>query len=271
MSADPAESRPAGIYRRCPKCGHAPLPADQALPAACPSCGLILAKYGVSVPKPHAPEIDFDAAGATPARQWRDQLLALVTRTPERVDPLAFWARVGLLAAFGLWGIVLIRLDVRTGGMGDSFLHGPLLVFHEAGHVIFRLFGEFMTILGGTLGQLLMPAILCGALLVKNRDPFGAAIGLWLLGASLLDVAPYVYDALHPQLVLLGGHTGEEGGHDWIYLLGETGLLKRAQSLGWLTHKLGALVVLFSLGWGAWLLKRQYARLGKGGDGNGLD
>ena len=169
-----------------------------------------------------------------------------------------------MLAAFTLWGLRLIGMDYRHGEMGSSFLHGPLLVFHEAGHVIFRLFGEFMMVAGGTLGQLLMPAILCGALLLKNRDPFGAAIGLWLLGVSLLDIAPYIYDALHPQLVLLGGRSGEEGGHDWIYLLTETGLLKRAQTFGGLTHKLGALVMLISMAWAAWVLWRQKSRLAVG-------
>jgi hypothetical protein len=77
-----------------------------------------------------------------------------------------------------------------------------------------------------------------------------------------LDIAPYVYDALQPQLVLLGGHTGEEGGHDWIYLLTETGLLVRAQTLGWVTHKIGAVIVLLALGWAGWILVQQKARLG---------
>ena len=100
-------------------------------------------------------------------------------------------------------------MDYRVGEMGESFLHRPLLVFHEAGHIVFMAFGEWMTILGGTLGQLLMPILLAGALLLKNRDPFGAAVGLWLFGVSVLDVAPYMYDALHPQLMLLSGTTGE--------------------------------------------------------------
>jgi hypothetical protein len=239
------------------------LPEDQALPAACPACGLILAKFAVPLPRRSA-SVDEESPDAEPGR-WRSltaQLAEAVTFVPPHVEPAVFWARVALLLLFGLWGMRLIWMDHRSGEIGSSFLHGPLLVFHEAGHVIFRLFGEFMTILGGTLGQLLMPAILCGALLVQNRDPYGAAIGLWLVGVSLLDVAPYVYDALHPQLVLLGGRTGEEGGHDWIYLLGETGLLKRAHGLGWLVHKLGALVVLVSIAWAGWILWQQKMRLG---------
>ena len=115
--------------------------------------------------------------------------------------------------------------------------------------------------LGGTLGQLLMPLLLAGALLRKNRDPFSAAIGMWFFGVSLLDVSPYLYDALSPQLMLLSGRTGEEGGHDWIYLLNSLGLMAKAHMLGGLTHKLGALVVVLSLAWGGWVLKLQYARL----------
>ncbi|HEY5807683.1 MAG TPA: hypothetical protein VIT67_06930 [Povalibacter sp.] len=135
-------------------------------------------------------------------------------------------------------------------------------MFHEAGHVIFSLFGEFVTVLGGSLAQLMLPAILAGALLLRNRDPFGAAFGTWFFGVSLLNLAPYIYDSLQPQLILLGGHIGEEGGHDWIYLLSETGLLKYAHGLGSLTHKVGVLVMLVSAVWAGWLLLKQKARIG---------
>ncbi len=32
------------MFTQCPKYGHTPLPHDQASPAACPACGVILAK-----------------------------------------------------------------------------------------------------------------------------------------------------------------------------------------------------------------------------------
>jgi hypothetical protein len=108
---------------------------------------------------------------------------------------------------------------------------------------------------------LIVPAILGGALIVKNRDPFGASIGLWLFGVSLLDISPYMYDALHPQLMLLSGTTGEEGGHDWIFLFSSVGLLQKAQFIGGLCHILGALIVLLSIAWGACVLRRQQMRL----------
>lgn len=189
---------------------------------------------------------------------WRDLLL----RVPDRVDVTAFWFRAALLLALVVWSIALTRMDYRTGAIGQSFLHRPLLVFHEAGHVIFMPLGEWVAVLGGTLGQLLMPLVLAGALLLKNHDPYGAAIGIWFFGVSTLDVAPYMYDALEPQLMLLTGSTGENGGpHDWIYLFTSLGWLPKAQVIGALTHKSGVLVVLLSLAWAAWLLRQQHARL----------
>ena len=228
------------------------------MPAACPSCGVILAKVAQArqwrpepVPERPPSEEEFD----------RESLARLLLHVPERVDVTRFWLRAGLLAGFAVWGLRLIGLDYRTGEMGESFLHGPLLVFHEAGHVLFSPFGQWVMVLGGTLGQLLMPAVLVAALLLKNRDPFGAAIGLWLLGVSLLDVAPYMYDALQPRLTLLSGSTGEAGGHDWIHLFASMGLLPRAQFIGAVTHKLGALVLLLALAWAGWVLKLQRDRL----------
>jgi hypothetical protein len=257
------------MFSRCPKCGHRPLPPDQALPAACPACGVILAKLAQAM----APEASMrrraqrppvSADGATSEPTAARQLARLLLQVPDRVPAVQFWFRVALLAAFGVWGLRLIGMDVRTGEIGQSFIHGPLLVFHEAGHLVFGLFGEWVSVLGGTLAQLLMPVILGVALLWKNRDPFGAAIGLWLLGVSLLDVAPYMFDALDPQLILLSGDTGAAGGHDWIYLFSSMGLLQRAPSVGTFTHTLGALTVLLALGWAALVLKRQHARAAGG-------
>jgi len=240
-------------YSRCPKCGHRPLPDDQSLPAACPACGVILAKVAAAAVRPRRTPV---LAEAGPG------LADVLLHVPERVDALRWWLRAVLLAGFAVWGAVLIAQDYRVGEIGSSFLHGPLLLFHEAGHVIFRVFGEWVGVLGGTLAQLLLPAAIIAAFLWKNRDPFGAALGLWLLGVSLLDVAPYMYDALQPQLTLLNGSVGEAGGHDWIYLFESLGLRPRAQWLGAATHKLAALVVPLALGWAAWLLVLQRRRIG---------
>lgn len=237
------------MYSACPKCGHAPMPQQQAFPAACPACGVILAKVGQVARRTVVVEPESDEPSV---------LLAL----PKRVDPARWWLRVVLWALFTVWGVRLIGADHRTGDIGESFLHGPLLIFHEAGHVLFALFGEWLRMAGGSIFQLLLPGIICWTLLFKQRDAFGAAIGLWLLGVSLLDLAPYVYDALHPQLMLITGATGEEGGHDWIYLLSSLHLLPQAQTLGGLLRVLGASVVIVALAWAGlvlWLQRQRFA------------
>jgi hypothetical protein len=248
------------MFARCPKCSHQPLPADQSLPAACPSCGVILAKVAHPVAQRGLPSRPRDRpAGASqidPETGWR----ALMLDVPERVDSTLFWCRAALLAVFSTWGLWLMTRSVADGEMAQSFIHGPLLVFHEAGHVLFMPLGRWMTVAGGTLMQWLMPMVLGAALLWKNRDPFGAAFALWLLGVSVMDSAPYLYDALHPQLTLLGGGTGEDGGHDFIFLLDSVGLRHHAQRLGLLVHKLGAVLTLLALGWAGWLLLMQHGR-----------
>ena len=188
---------------------------------------------------------------------WTERL----THVPERVDSTAFWLRVALASWLAAWGCLLIAMDHRTGAIGESFLHRPLLVFHEAGHVILRPFGEWLMVAGGTLGQLAMPLVIAWVFLVRQHDPFGAAVAAWLLGVSVLDVAPYVYDALEPRLMLLGGRTGEDGGpHDWIFLLDSLGLRARAPMLGGLCRFVGASLVLTALAWMTGLLWRQYDR-----------
>ncbi|TFY98026.1 hypothetical protein [Ramlibacter rhizophilus] len=189
---------------------------------------------------------------------------AALLHVPERVDPLRWWLRLALWLGFAAWSLPLVRADIRSGEIASSFLHGPLLLFHEAGHVLMLPLGEWMTVFGGTLGQLAMPLAMAGVLLSKNRDPFGASLGLWLTGVSLLTIAPYAYDALHPQLILLGGHTGDDGPHDWIYLLSSLGLLPRAQGIGRTVHFAGAAVMLLSLAWGAGVLWLQRARISDG-------
>lgn len=247
------------MFSQCPKCAHAPLPADQSLPAACPGCGVILAKLAAAGGA--APVRIEPAPGRAGRRGDGGEDDSLLLHVPRRVDQQLFWLRAALLAAFAAWSVVLVRLDVRTAEIATSFLHRPILVFHEAGHVLFMPLGEWMTVFGGSFFQCLFPLVLAGALLWKRRDPFGAALFTWFCGVAVMDVAPYIYDALEPQLVLLGGETGENGPHDWIYLLRTMGLRDRAQGIGMAVHKLGFAVMLLSLAWAALVLRLQFGRI----------
>ncbi len=233
-------------FAACPKCGHAPLPEDQSLPASCPACGLILAKFG-QAPVRAEPQHEV-TEGAL-----RERVRALLLPPPPEgaLDLRAVrWITLAAFAAWTLW--IWWGANVRVGSSGSTFLHLVLLPFHEAGHyAIFRWFGQFIMILGGTLGQHLLH-IVAGIALLKRRDAFGAGLCLWLLGYSTLDMAVYMYDAFDPQLTLLGGRTGAESdGHDWQNLFGDLGLLRRARGIGLFFQYFGMLVMAAGLAWAA--------------------
>jgi hypothetical protein len=136
------------------------------------------------------------------------------------------------------------------------------LVFHEAGHVFWSPLGSFLTSLGGSLTQFLIPLVCMATFLVQTRDKYAAALALWWAGENLVDVAPYVADARALQLILLGGHTGAEvEGHDWEAILGALGWLEYDVVLGNACHRAGILIMIGAIAWAAWVLRDQYARL----------
>ena len=156
------------------------------------------------------------------------------------------WGRLALVAGLAIWTVQFARTPIGADAM-NSFLHLPDLVFHEAGHLIFSPFGRFMTVLGGSLLQVLIPVIAAVAF-VRQEEPFGAAICAWWAGQNLIDLAPYIADARSLRLVLLGGRTGAEvEGHDWEFILNQLGLSHYAHPLGYTAYGIGLLIMAGSL------------------------
>ena len=87
------------------------------------------------------------------------------------------------------------------------------LLFHEAGHWIFALFGQMMQFLGGSIMQLAVPAIILVSF-IKQQQWLGVAFGLFWQGESLINLSYYVKDARAQLLPLIGGE------HDWAWILG---------------------------------------------------
>jgi hypothetical protein len=244
----------ATLYKTCPKCGAGAAGLD-----ACAACGLIFAKYLKAKFAP--PGTRAQQSGAEPDE---DSLLVrakeLLFYLPESVDPWYVRGRAILLAAIAFYGAKLALMDIPSWEMAASLIHLPMVPIHEFGHVLFRPLGEFMTLLGGSLFQVLLPLIFGGIFVVKNRDPFAAAVMLWWAAVAVMDVAPYVYDAFQPQHVLLTGRTGDNGAHDFIDVLGDLGLLHKAQPIGRGMHAFGFLMMVAALAWGGWIVWQQYRR-----------
>src|SRR5512141_2782882 len=125
----------------------------------------------------------------------------------------------------------LYFLWIAYDPMQGSFLDNVDLPVHETGHLFFRPFGEFMMVAGGSLFQVIVPAIFVGYF-VWQKSYYSAAIVLFWVGQSVLNVFVYAADATVMQLVLTSGFTGSEGSfHDWNYLLTSTGLLSSTKTI----------------------------------------
>ncbi len=177
---------------------------------------------------------------------------------PQKTEPVYLYGRVITYVFFLVWGLRLINSPMNDQMM--SFMHNINLPMHEAGHIIFSFLGDFMGVLGGTLMQLIMPAVVAGAFLLKNRDAFGASIGLWWLGQSFMDSAPYINDARAGELMLLGGVTGKEapGYHDWENILGRLGWLQYDHLLATISFTLGIMLMFLAFAWGGYMLYLQF-------------
>ncbi len=254
------------MYASCPKCGHKPAhPA--ASPEICPACGIIYAKWLKR-------QLGATAAGTTTQDTGTNtgtgaiyRLQVHLLHTESKVNPFIFWGRAFVFVVMIIWGWKFLRMDFVQDfdAIMHSFMHLPNLVFHEAGHVLFRPFGWFMTILGGSLGQLLMPGILIGLFVFKYHNPFAAAVCTWWLGQSSMDLAPYIDDALDQKLVLLGGRTGADapGNHDWNNILGEYNVLEKHRYFADIADTSGKFLIVLALIWGGILLYRQFQNLEK--------
>ena len=240
----------------CPKCAYQRLPSDTHIHAGvCPACGIAYQKY-IDRQRGIAPaRVTPDETRPAPSGPIKARLMEL----PQHVDRGAVGARAAAWCLFAAWTVWFTVHGINWEVIGGSFLHHVILPFHEFGHLLFMPFGRFMTILGGSLFQVLMPLGLMAAFVLKQRDTFGASVMLWWAGQSLVDLSPYVADAVDRAMPLVGG--AGEAAHDWGNLLTMTGMLGHAQGLSRLCFALGVLGMLTGICWGARLLYLQYQAL----------
>ena len=131
-------------------------------------------------------------------------------------------------------------------------IDGVNLLIHEAGHLFFRPFGEFMMIAGGSLFQVIVPLVFAGYFFFSKKE-FSAALVLFWLGESMLNVSVYAADSVLMQLPLLGGN---DTIHDWNYMLNELGLLWQTGKIASVIRALGTLTIIFALVWAIYSTRR---------------
>ena len=161
-------------------------------------------------------------------------------------SPILRRVRVAALVLIAIYAIARIRNPEYWDPLDDLDL-----AVHEAGHLVFSGLGETLTILGGSLFQVIVPVAFV-AYFAKTRQRYAASVTMAWVGVNLLNVARYIADARAQQLPLLGG---EDSIHDWWYLLINWDVLPRDTAIARWVHFLGAVAFLTAVIGGIFTLR----------------
>lgn len=142
-----------------------------------------------------------------------------------------------------IYGIICAK-DLPEGGMLDRVN----LVAHEAGHLFFSWFGEFIQVIGGTLGQLFVPVAFTVYFFMR-REFFSSSVTLFWTGQSFFSISVYIKDARAMELPLVSVGGGEDAIHDWNYLLSKLGILQWDRALGGIAFWTGMAIIALSVAW----------------------
>jgi hypothetical protein len=141
--------------------------------------------------------------------------------------------------------VYAVQHQLRVTDAMESGLFGAVIFgSHELGHLVFAPFGEVLSVAGGSLMQLLVPAGAAWYFAHRGDRYAAAACGCWL-ALSLANLAVYVGDARAESLDLVS-FSPDGGIHDWNWLLERFGVLRDdrrlasfVRALGWVTLAAG--------------------------------
>jgi hypothetical protein len=169
-------------------------------------------------------------------------------------DQSGNWKPVSRLAGIAwLCFYALFLLYAFFDRSGFLILDYVNLLIHEGGHFFFSWFGNTIMIVGGTLGELLVP-LLCAIYFFWQRETTGFAFSIFWFFENFPYIGAYMADARTASLPLVGS---EES--DWTILFTQWGLLAQDQKIGGAMRTFGYLGMLVTMGWLANRLRQNAA------------
>ena len=153
--------------------------------------------------------------------------------------------KIVLLFLMGFATVVAIK------GPWVPVLDDANLIFHEAGHVLFSLFGELLYMAGGSVFQILLPLLLIIPFLRKS-DFFSALLMLWWAGENMIGVGRYIADARAQELELMGGE------HDWALILSRwPHVMRYDTAIGEIVRDVGIVLMIVAIAFCGYLIFSQ--------------
>lgn len=162
------------------------------------------------------------------------------------------WQRVplaALIVAGAFYGLFLLQAAEGSGPL--LMMDLVFIPIHEGGHLLFRFFGEFLAVAGGTLLQLGVPLMLA-TFFIFQRQVMGTTFCLFFFFEQLLPISVYMADARAQELQLITVGDSDDVIHDWNYLFGKFGVLDHDTQIAHVVRVLGWLGMIATVGWMVW-------------------
>ncbi|MGA8267123.1 MAG: hypothetical protein WB787_05130 [Candidatus Acidiferrales bacterium] len=176
---------------------------------------------------------------------WTERLPFLDTLEDE-------WSPVPRIA-LGVWLVFYALFLIQAARGSGPFLMIDLVFIpiHEGGHLLFRHFGEFIAVAGGTFLQLLVPVLLA-IQFAFQRQLQGVTYCMFFFFEQLLPTATYMADARAQELPLLTVGDADYVIHDWNYLFGALGVLDHDIQIASFVRAIGWVGMFGMVAWFTW-------------------
>jgi hypothetical protein len=176
---------------------------------------------------------------------WTDRLPFLESLE----EPWTPVPRVALVAWLLFFSLFLYQLARGTGLL--LLMDGVFVPIHEGGHLLFRFFGQFVMVAGGTFLQLFVPVALATYFFFQ-RQTQGVAFCMFFFFEQFLPIATYMADARAQDLPLLTVGDAEYVIHDWNYLFSRLGVLDHDIQIAGAVRFIGWLGMIGVMLWLLW-------------------
>jgi hypothetical protein len=178
--------------------------------------------------------------------EWLSERFPFLDVLEEEWEPVSRGALIAWLAFY----CVLIG-NAAFGGTLFQWFDLVFVPIHEGGHLLFRFFGEWMMVAGGTFLQLFVPFALAVYFMFRRQLP-GTAFCAFFFFEQFLPIGIYMSDARSQSLPLVTVGDPELAEHDWFYLFSHVGVLEHDAQIGSFFRLLGSIGMLVTAGWLAW-------------------
>ena len=158
-------------------------------------------------------------------------------------EPISRAATIGWLCFY-----TLLIGNAIFGGHLFNLFDLVFVPIHEGGHLLFRFFGEWISVAGGTFLQLFVPFALA-TYFAFRRQAAGVAFCAFFFFEQFLPTATYMADARAQELPLLTVGDSEDVIHDWFYLFSHAGVLDHDTQIASFVRVAGWLGMIATVAW----------------------